>query len=171
MINVKFKFSETEAVRSVVEVTKSLSPATIFMPWVGVIMIIAGIAYPLLHGDSIFSHSSIPLIMGVFFGALLVVVPLLTPLFAKKNFRSNPAADTDIEWVITNNDLLIKTAVSSARFPWHQLVKVEEKKAGFLLFPKPRTAHWMPKHGFSGEGDLEQFRDLIRKNKKKSDDL
>lgn len=162
MIEVKFKYTEGEAVRSVGEITKSLRPIVIFMPWIGLLLIAFGIGFPLLQDDNLFSRSSIPLISGVLFGALFVIIPFLTPYFAKKNFSSNPMANTEIKWVITKKELRIQTASSTARFPWHQLVKVEEKKDGFLLFPRPRTAHWIPKHGFNGEGDLELFCDLIR---------
>ncbi len=162
MIEIRFKFTEEEAIRSVVEITKSVSPATIFMPWIGLILITAGIAFPLLESGDLLGRSSIPLIFGVLFGVLLVIIPFLTPYFAKKNFRSNPRANTEIKWQITKKELRIQTASATARFPWHQLKKVEEKKGGFLIFPQPRTAHWIPKHGFNGEGDLGLFCDLVR---------
>lgn len=46
MIEVKFKYTEAEAIRSVVEITRSLSKPVIFMPWIGAAMILAGIDCP-----------------------------------------------------------------------------------------------------------------------------
>jgi len=162
MIEVKFKYTEAEAIRSVVEITRSLSKPVIFMPWIGAAMILAGIALPLIQDGELFSRSSIPFLFGVLFGLLFIIIPMLTSYFARKNFRANPSANSEISWTISREDLHIKTASSEARFRWHQLVKIEEKKKGFLLFPQPRNAHWIPKSGFSCERDLDVFRDLIR---------
>ncbi|MEB3158792.1 MAG: YcxB family protein, partial [Synechococcus sp.] len=48
----------------------------------------------------------------------------------------------------------------SSRFSWELVTKLEERPLGFLLFPQPQIAFWLPKHGFENDAEIERFRAL-----------
>ena len=57
-----------------------------------------------------------------------------------------------------------ETEGAETKFMWDKLIEVEEAKSGFLLFPQPRLAHWIPKNAFRNDAELNGFRNLVRNN-------
>jgi hypothetical protein len=79
-----------------------------------------------------------------------------------KQFRANPSADQDVIWRIEVHELASETKGASTTFKWNMLVKVVERSDGFLLFPQPKLAHWIPKNAFEDDEQIGRFRELVR---------
>ena len=157
IINLEYQYTETEAVRAAIAVTKSEFKFIAIMPWLGGILLSLVLILAFIQGKNIFDFSAL-----LFFGALFVSIPALAVWSAKRNFRKNPSANKTIRWTISEQGLKNETEGAETRFMWDKLIKVEEGKSGFLLFPQPRLAHWIPKSSFRNDKEMNNFRNLVR---------
>jgi len=96
------------------------------------------------------------------FSLAWLLTPLLVRCGARKRFRQNPSANKKIVWRFDQRKLENSTDGSSGVYEWRSLIEIKEVSDGFLIFPQPRLAHWVPKKGFSSEIDISGFRDLVR---------
>ena len=94
------------------------------------------------------------------------LVRLLTPLLvrweARKRFRQNPSANRKIVWRFDEQKVDDWTDGASSVRVWNKFIEIREVRDGFLFFPQPRIAHWLPKSAFSSESALSELRGLIR---------
>ena len=95
-------------------------------------------------------------------GLVFVAMPLITRWSARRRARKLPNLNNRVKWQITDTELQNSTEGAEARFVWDKIIKIHERKNGFLLFPQPRLAHWIPKHGFESHSDIEIFREIAR---------
>jgi hypothetical protein len=98
-------------------------------------------------------------VLGVVFAAM----PLITRMSARRRARKFPSLNNLVKWKITESELQHSMDGAEARFVWGKIIEVHEWKSGFLLFPQPRLVHWLPKHGFKNDSDIELFRELPRR--------
>jgi hypothetical protein len=158
-IKVRFVYSEAEALQAGREVSRAVLPMVARLPWIGGAAFLGGLGYlftthrPLLDGLSV-----------LICGGCLLALPWLTRRALKKQFRQNPSRDCTIGWTFTEQSLANETEGATASFTWKMLIEVKETAAGFLLFPQPRLAHWIPKHAFASAADVDAFRGLVRQN-------
>ena len=158
-IYLEFEYTEAEAVRSVVELTRCANKSIVMLPWIGGLVIVMTLVFALTGGENLFDFSALLL-----FGLLLASTPLLTLWTAKRDFRKNPGANKAIRWEINDEWLRNETIGTEARFVWEKLIKVVERKSGFLLFPQRRLAYWIPKRAFRGDKEMDEFRNSVRKH-------
>ena len=158
-INLEFKYTEAEAVRAVVELTKSTNKSLSIMPWIGGFLIVMTLVSAFTHGKNFLTFGLL-----LFFGILFISIPLLTIWTAKRDFKKNPSANKTIRWQINETWLRNETEGTEAKFIWGNLIKVVERKSGFLLFPQQRLAHWIPKGAFRTDKEMDEFRNLVRKH-------
>lgn len=94
------------------------------------------------------------------------LVRLLTPLLirreVRKRFRQNPSANMKVVWRFDEEKVEDSTDGASSVRVWSKFIEIREVRDGFLFFPQPRLAHWLPKSAFSSETALSGLRDLIR---------
>lgn len=159
-ILINYEFTEAEAVKSIIEITRATAGFSRFLPWFGAAML-AAFTFSLAYEHRFRSETLFPLILGI----LMVSLPLLIRFAAKRNFEKSPLRGKPIHWEITREQLRNQTAESEAVFNWNMLSEARETKDGFLLFPQPRIAHWLPKHGFQSEDDVSRLRCLIRESR------
>jgi hypothetical protein len=154
-IHAQFQYTQSEAIRATVRVTNSLKFYVPFIPWFGAAMILFCGAEAVLNGF----HDTpiIPFLMGFFMASL----PLLVRYEAKKRFKQTPAANNIISWDFSETLIENKTTDAQSSFTWNRLILVRCFKDGFLLYPQPRVAHWIPKHAFSSKEDLRSFLILV----------
>jgi hypothetical protein len=93
-----------------------------------------------------------------------LLIPLLAPREARRRFRGNPNANQKIVWRFDEEKVEDSMEGASSVRVWSKFIEVKEVRDGFLLFPQPRLAHWLPKHAFASEADVSGFRDLVRAN-------
>ena len=91
-----------------------------------------------------------------------LLAPLLVRWEARKRFRQNPNANKKIVWRFDEEKVEDSTDGAFSVRVWSQFIEIREVRDGFLFFPQPRIAHWIPKSAFSSEGVLSGLRDLIR---------
>jgi hypothetical protein len=162
-IKIEFPYTETEALRSNRAVTANIGRGLWFTMYVLPPLSLCGFCYGsylALTGQRTFSEVIFPLVLCVLFAS----VPLLVKLEIKRNFRKNPNAGKMIRWEFSAERLANSTEGASGNFEWRHLIEVKEVKHGFLLYPQPRLAHWIPKHAFPDGDVLAGFRDMIRQS-------
>jgi hypothetical protein len=116
-------------------------------------------------GNGIQTIASTPHVVSpfaLFLGFLMLSLPLLIRWEAKKRFKKTPAAGNIISWTFTELDIENKTVGAQSRFEWSRLILIKQVKYGFLLYPQPKVAHWIPKHAFKSTADRKGFMALIK---------
>jgi hypothetical protein len=152
----QYRYSESEASRAAQEVTKAVAPFIRFLPFLGILILVAAVFSKITLG-----LDEIP-IVSIILGLILSLLPLLMRFQAKKQFRKNPSANAVISWKISEVMLEITTPGSQTSFRWKMLVGMRQVSDGFLLFPQTRIAYWIPKHAFQSEEDQASFADMAR---------
>ena len=123
-VTAEYIYTEEEALRATVEVSKSVAPS----------LLLGLLARPLLRNES------------------------------RKRFRQDPNANKKIVWRFDEEKIEDSTDGASSLRIWKNLFQIKEVKDGFLLFPQPRIAHWVPKNAFSSDTDISNLRNLILKS-------
>jgi len=155
-VRAEFQYTEGEAVRAAVVLTNELTPYMRFIPWFGAVMLLVMGSHAIFEG--IHDTPKFPIV----FGILMVSMPYFVRREAKKRFRQNPSAGNMISWNFAENQIENRTSGAQASFEWNKLILIKQLKDGFLLYPQPRAAHWIPKHSFRSKEDGTAFMQLIK---------
>ncbi len=156
-ITIEYKYTLEEAVRAGVEVTASVIKYIRILPYFGGLMIFSAVYTYLMYQ---LPPNSIVLLLVL--GTLFASMPLITRLTARQRARKLPSLNNLVTWRVTEAELITSTEGAEGRFVWDKVMKVHERKLGFLLFPQPRLAHWIPKRGFQNEEGIRLFRELVK---------
>jgi hypothetical protein len=156
-VSVEYRYTLKEAVTATVEVTKCVFKFFVLMPWVGIASLVFCVA-----GVFIFNWSAPDLAAAGVIGIVFTAMPFITRWSAKRRAKKLPSLNNLIKWRITEGELHNSTEGAEARFVWDKIIRVHERKGGFLLFPQPRIAHWIPKHGFQCDTDIDLFKEIVR---------
>jgi hypothetical protein len=92
----------------------------------------------------------------------LLGIPLAQRWGANRTFRTTPAARGDRTFRFDESEIVIEGGLSSGRLAWPAIVRIVETRELFLLFFSNQGAHFIPKSAFASDGDLEEFRALVR---------
>lgn len=156
-LSIEYLYTLDEAIYGIVEINRSLSKFHELAPWLGFILLVLSFVV-ILPSDSGF-----PVFVAIFIaGAWLASRPIISNFINRRYARKIPEIDQTICWKVNLEWLHISTEDSESRFAWSSLIKVRERKKGFLLFTQPRLAYWIPKHGFNDESDIERFRSMLK---------
>lgn len=91
-----------------------------------------------------------------------LLIPLLVRWEARRRFRQSPSANGKMVWRFDEERVEDSTDGASGVRVWSKFIEIREVHDGFLFFPQPRLAHWIPKSAFSSEAALSGLCDLIR---------
>lgn len=155
-ITLSYLFTEAEAKLAIRETTKSVVKIGNFMPWLGVGLILSGIVSALALQ---LPPSNVSRQIGL--GVVITAFPLFTRWIAARRARKLPNLNTTICWEISAERLHTRSEKDSTEFSWDLVTKLEERPLGFLLFPQPQLAYWLPKRAFANEAAIDQFRTLV----------
>lgn len=155
-ITFSYRFTETEAKLAIWETTNSVVKIGKFIPWLGAGFILSGIvsALALQLPEGNVSRQ-------ICFGVVITAFPLFTRWIAAQRARKLPNLNTTIRWEITAEALHTASEKDSTTFSWDLVTKLEERPLGFLLFPQPQIAYWLPKHAFENAAAIDRFRALV----------
>ncbi len=156
-IYIEYKYTPDEAVTAMVEASKTASKISILMPLIGgVIVIYCIVAIKYYHQPAI--EYGIFSVSGIF----LLLQPFFFRWVARFKVKKNPSFNNSIRWRITDSEIHSSTEGSETRFIWDKIVKIHERKGGFLICFQSPLARWIPKHGFQNETQIELFREIAR---------
>jgi len=156
-ITVEYKYTVEEAVVAAVEVTKSVNRLSRFTPWLGWIVLSACAVDVVVFHKPAFELAAL-IVIGVFFAAM----PLIVRWSARRRARKLPSLNNIYSWHISDAEIKTSTDGAESRFVWDKIIKIHERKMGFLIFTQPRLARWLPKSGFQSESDIEEFRNIAK---------
>jgi hypothetical protein len=159
MIVARYTYTEQHAIDASRQLMRSIMPWVPLAPYIGLLMI-AGMTYGWVVKGSAPWEGVNPLLVG----PLLCLLPWFSRRQVRKVFRGSPEAGLEHVWRIDDTSLTFESKGSTARFEWSKLVRVKETKKGFLLFPQPRLAYWVPCSAFSSPSEIDVFRDYIRRS-------
>ena len=156
-IELNYTFTHQEARVAIRETTQSVIKFFRWIPWVGASLAVSQIVLAAaVKGD--FSEVVVPVIFGLFLGTL----PWSTDWIANQRARRLPNLNSDVSWTITESELRTSSKNESSQFNWETITRVQEREQGFLLFPMPQLAYWLPKPAFQSQRDVERFRELVK---------
>ena len=155
-ISVEFRFTPDEAVLAQVEITKCVFKKLNFLPWTGALLLL--IFFLGISPGHIAAHMFIPGIGGI----MCIAFPYYLRWVAIRSARKLPNLNNFIRWHISESELRNATVGEESTFIWDKITKIHEREKGFLLFPQPNIAFWIPKRGFQSELDMELFREIAR---------
>lgn len=156
-VSIEYRYTLEEAVTATIEVTKCVFRFFVIMPWFGIALLVCCMA-----GVLIFNWRASDLTAAGVIGIVFTAMPLITRWSAKRRAGKLPSLNNLIKWRINDTGLQYSTEGAEASFVWDKIIKIHERKDCFLLFPQPRMAHWIPKHGFQNDTDIELFREIAR---------
>ncbi|SFP33416.1 YcxB family protein [Salibacterium halotolerans] len=84
--------------------------------------------------------------------------------FKKQNQR-NPMMKDGVTYIFQPDGFYEKRAEETAFMEWHRLEGVRERRDFFQLYLTKEQAVVVPKHFFTGETDIQQFREILRHQK------
>ena len=155
-ITLDYAFTYEEAKLALFETTNSVLRIGKWFPWLGAGFTLSGIVSAIALGLP-FSDVSQQIVLGL----LIAAFPLLNRWITAQRARKLPNLNTTIHWEITNDELCSSSETDSTRFCWALVVKLEERPRGFLLFPQPQLAYWLPKCAFKDSDAIARFRALV----------
>ncbi len=122
--------------------------------WMAVVLPLAVLTIPLAFGKSLAEAFSdnvfMILFLPIFFG---VGIPLLERWSAKRLWRTTPAFQGELQYVLGSDGVRQISSVSTADTAWAGIVRAAETPDFFLLFPSGAMAHFIPKSATpTGEG-------------------
>lgn len=79
-------------------------------------------------------------------------------------FAQSPNADREVRWTISQLHIAIRGAHSNDGFGWKSVLKVRETEEGFLVFPHPQIATWLPHRAFASPHDAAVLRAWINRH-------
>lgn len=154
-ILIEFNYTLDEAVFASIECAKCISRSIVFMPWIG-----GSLLFGCVIGNQIFGKEFLDMAHYIVIGIVFSAIPFTVKWSAKRNVRKSPSINRQIVWNINDIELNISEKGGETRFIWSQLIRICERKRGFLLFSQPKIAQWIPKHGFKNESEIALFRDM-----------
>ena len=100
---------------------------------------------------------------------LVFTVYFFTPLWGYSTalfFRRNPLYNQSILYNFEETGFTLQSPVLSQSAAWVAIGKSGETPKGFILFwgKSKRLFHWVPKHGFASENDLNACRELFKRH-------
>jgi len=168
-IQAQFKYTEAEAIRASVRVTNASSPFVRFIPWLGgfaLFNLVMGLLitsfYPFKVKPSNDFHTIN--VFPIFVAVFMALWPLYIRYHAKRGFKKSPDANKIIMWTFSQSLIEHRMTNSLSSFAWNRLNLVRCFKDGFLLYPQPRLAFWIPKHAFTSNANLREFLSLVERS-------
>lgn len=158
-ITFQYVYTVGEAIRAAREATLATSPSVRFTPYWGAFVLVMALA-----GYALLPRQSEVALFLILPGTFLLAFPLIMRFAVKRNFAKTPGRDKTITWTIGPTRLTNSTSNATSTFDWCTLTVVRERKEGFLLYPQPRLAHWIPKSAFASADDLTRFRTLVHRS-------
>ena len=87
------------------------------------------------------------------------------PLLAARNFvQENPGALGPVTQTIGPAGVFTEDTRGQARLAWNAFQRVRETHAVFLLYAQSNLATIVPKRCFNGPGDIQTYREIIRRH-------
>lgn len=121
------------------------------------LMILAG--YGWIHGGKSLSVGIGFIVAGVYWFAIR---PFDRRWTVRRQFAKRPDKDLEIEWQITSDKLSAKSTAHASETTWQMIGKVVRAPTGLLLYSNDQMFHWLPRHGFGGDGEFERLAEIAR---------
>lgn len=89
------------------------------------------------------------------FGAtFLLLFPVFLPRQLRRDFAKRPDRNSEMAWTIREIGLATKSTHGSSDVAWSAFAKVVQTADGFLFYPVSQIFHWLPRHGFVSDADI-----------------
>lgn len=135
-------------------------PIVIFLNLIGILMIIGSVSYILGFKDLFDEPPYFQSVFGLF---ITILLPLSVWKSAVKNFSSNGRLKEGIIYQFTDSSISIQGNSFKSEMDWKKTYKVIELKKWILIYQNKLVFNVIPKESFGS--NLQDFKDLVRKNK------
>lgn len=93
----------------------------------------------------------------------LAVIPLMTYLTAKRNYKAVPRIGETIEYQVKKDGITLQGESFTTDYKWNELYRVSKNKHFVLIWQTPRVANFIPRRAVS-EGQLVELKRVLDKN-------
>ncbi|ASS47426.1 MAG: hypothetical protein A3D31_16425 [Candidatus Fluviicola riflensis] len=93
----------------------------------------------------------------------LLVVPMMTYLTAKRNFKAIPRIGETIEYQVKKDGITLQGESFTTDYKWNELYGVSKNKHFVLIWQTPRVANFIPRRAVSDD-QLAELKRLLDKN-------
>jgi hypothetical protein len=132
------------------------------------ILFFAGVVYPALFFAGILgdpNKTSEQSNWGFIFApSFIVLIFLGTYLSARRHFQSNKGLSQSIHFIFSSMGIEASGPLSSGRSSWETIRNAYETRRSFLLFISNNQMYTIPKRFMAGEGEITQFRKMLKIN-------
>ncbi len=91
-----------------------------------------------------------------------VIRPLFRRRDVERQFRKQPALNTEMYWQFTPESVVVANNVATMETRWEGILRVAQCPGGFLLYQSEGYFYWLPQHGFASHIDFDRFGRLAR---------
>lgn len=128
-----------------------------------IVVMIGAIIYRFITGD----YGDSDLSYSYFFVLFYISMPLLTYLGVRRNFKNIKSSSELKTYTFDMDDVNVQCESVNSTFKWSLIYRAKERKNDFLLITQNKlSVHYLPKSGFSSDGDIDSFRELLISLKK-----
>lgn len=128
-----------------------------WVKWIYLGIILLWLLKLALQGEStylVISLLSVAIVLGIWWW--------LFGWISKRTFDQNAVLKHPISYTFTPEEIRLHTQNADAVLQWNTFQKAEELSEFFLLFQNKATANPVMKAGFTGEPDMERFRNMLK---------
>jgi len=113
--------------------------------------------------DDISHDSATVLIVGSIL--IMIIIPLRIFLKIRKVYRSNPFANTEINWTINESIVAFKQGSASIEVGWDRIAKISDSKEWIMLWYNKKPSLCFQKCFLSSD-QLDNFKKIIHQMRK-----
>ena len=150
----EYDFTSKMAYEAIVEGFKAADITKGLVPWIGVGFF--------LVGSGLFFILNIFVVEAFITAFVFLLTTVLMRWELHRRAKHLSKINKHFKWEINEKELKSSTEGAETRFVWEKLLKIHERKNGFLLFPQKYFCYWLPKNAFRNESDVEWFRNVIK---------
>ena len=122
-----------------------------------VVIIVTAVALP----EASFSQGIFPVVM-------LIVIPLMTYLTAKRSYASNKIISESVEYNFENDFLSIKGESFNAQLSWEKMFKITKTKNWVFIWQNKQVANPISRRLIS-DAEISFLKEILDRHKVKND--
>jgi len=132
------------------------------MPWVGGALILLSIAVLVTEPSATLA------VLGVIFGLYMLYCGFALRRFFRNIYRKDPRFKEEFSMEASDAGVRMSSPTEDSQMKWATFIRALESDRIFMLFQAEWLFNVLPKHAFS-PGDVDEFRELLRRNVAKTE--
>ncbi len=129
-------------------------------------LLVVAVTWPVIQFGGVFGETLRPPGHGIwavlFAPGILALLVIGTYFGARRHYQSNRAISQRLRFAFSSTGIGVAGPLSSGHASWETIRNAYENRRSFLLFPSNNQMYIIPKRYFGTEGQIAQFRHLLK---------